>query len=129
MRPPLQSQLRKRNAICMFIMANVNGRQVTWLPPQSLMDVNNGSACEWQWRTGHSASSGNCHICVYNGSAGADRSRGLLRKVSCGSGTPHVRSGRKCRRMGTAENKVGMAGESAARLCALALTFMCQVFC
>jgi len=40
--------------------------------------------------------------------------------VSCGSGTPHVRSGRKCRRMGMAENKVAMAGESAGRLYTLA---------
>ena len=50
----------------------------------------------------------------------ADGSRGLLRKVSCGSGTPHVCSRRKRRRMGKAENKVAMAGESAGRLYALA---------
>jgi len=104
-RPPPQSELRKRNATCVLIMelqANGNGRQVTQPPPQSEL-----------WK--QNAICVNCRRMAI-----ADSSCGLLRKVSRGSGTPHVRLGRKCRRMGTAENKVAMAGESAGRLYALA---------
>jgi len=75
MRSPLQSELRKRNALSVLItklQANGNGGHVTRPPPH------------------------------------------------CGSGTPYVCSGWKRRRMGTAENKVAMVGESAGRLYALA---------
>jgi len=54
----------KRNALCVVITANGNGRQIMQPPPQSefqkaerLVCVNNGIAGEWQWQTGHPASS------------------------------------------------------------------------
>ena len=109
-------------------MVNMSRGLLRIAEAERLMCVNNGIA-NGKWQTGHTASSAKriaeaehlmCSGRKRRRMAMADRSRGLLRKVSCESGTPHVVSRRKCRRMGMAENKVGMTGELAGRLYALA---------
>ena len=61
-RPLPQSELQKRNALCVLItelQANGNGRQVMRPPPQSELRKRNatcGHYGKWKWQTGHAAS-------------------------------------------------------------------------
>ena len=91
-RPPPHCGSRTPYVCRTAVLVNGNGGHVTRPPPQSELRKRNtvcGVMTEWQWQTCRSASSENWvaqaerHICIHNGSAGADRSHGLLSKVSC----------------------------------------------